>query len=465
MSARPHFSAANHQTVMTIDWNEYLSEEGKLRQPSVMKSEPRTKDTISFASGLPNNECFPLKGLQIRYETPESGFAKTALESTDAMEDQAKAKSEVYEACQYMSGRGTSYFDEWTRQHVARSHHPKYSEWDCLIQCGGTYSLPAILTMLCDPGVDSVMCEELSYPCFMETCVPMRLKVVPVKLDSEGVVPEDVDRILSNWDVAKQGKKPKLFYAMPVGQNPSGITMSLARRQGLFDVCQKHDLIILEDDPYFHLQLSKQKEKLLSLLDFDTDGRVLRIESFSKMLMPGMRVSIVTGNKTFINVLTMSNELSIHSAAAPSQLIIYMLMQKWGQDGLDKWLVHLQGLYRTRRDIMLEAFDKELPADLCSWNRPEYGMFIWLKITLSKFPKLDKSLTDAEWALKVEDVVFEKALDDEIQLAKGHWFMVDQNLVMAGFRTTYAFASFDDIKRGAERLGRSIRDAYKELYG
>ncbi|VEU21353.1 DEKNAAC102410 [Brettanomyces naardenensis] len=451
---------------MTVDWDKYLSDEAKLRLPSVMKMAARTRGTISFASGLPHSDCFPMKGLSIKYETPESNFKKCAIGSNEDLANKLEADDEIYEACQYMSGRGTTFFDKWCHSYIEKLHKPAYEEWDTLIQAGGTFSLSAILRLLCNPGEDTILAEELTYPCFLETCKPLRVKVFPVKMDEDGVIPEDMDRVLTNWNTDKKTrdfKKPKFFYSMPVGQNPSGVTMNASRKQGLLDVCRKHDIIIVEDDPYYHLQLNMETEEIQSLLKFDRDGRVIRIDSFSKMLMPGMRISIVTANKTFTQKLTMSNELSIHSAAAPSQFIVYMLMQEWKAAGFRQWLDHIQDLYRKRRDVLLDAFEKHLPADLCTWNRPSYGMFIWIKINMDRFPKLDADKSDVEWAAKVEDVIFEQALDEEIQLSKGHWFMID-NLNMAGFRATYACASFDDLYHGTERFGKAIRQVHAKLY-
>ena len=200
-----------------------------------------------------------------------------------------------------------------------------------------------------------------------------------------------------------------------------------------------------------------------SLLKFDTDGRVLRIDSFSKMMMPGMRISVVTANNFFVKKLTMMNELSIHSAAAPSQLIVYMLMQEWRQQGFRQWIEYIQANYRRRRDIILDVFDKYLPKSLCSWNKPSSGMFLWIKLRLDKFPKLDRSEDDSEWALELEDLVYDQALKEKIYLTKGHWFMID-DMVMAGFRATYASGEYEDLYEGSRRLGIAIRHVHENLY-
>ncbi|QOU21315.1 hypothetical protein BRETT_001037 [Brettanomyces bruxellensis] len=450
---------------MTQDWNRFLSVEAKNRHPSVMKT-VGGPDIISFGCGMPHSDCFPLKGLSIKYTTPDSNFKKTAIGSNEDDANSKEGASEIYQMCQYMSASGTTYFKKWTHGHIEEFHKPAFRDWDCLIQSGATLSFDQILRMICDPEIDTILAEELTYPCFLESCKPLRLKVFGVKMDADGVDVNDLDMILTNWyedERTKKYRKPKFYYCMPFGQNPSGITMTIQRKKDLLQICQKHDILVVEDDPYFHLQLDPSAKNVPSLLKFDNDGRVLRIDSFSKMMMPGMRISVVTANKFFVKKLTMMNELSIHSAAAPSQLIVYMLMQEWRQRGFHQWIEYIQANYRRRRDIILDAFDKYLPKSLCSWNKPSSGMFLWIKLQLDKFPKLDRSEDDSEWALELEDLVYDQALKEKIYLTKGHWFMID-DMVMAGFRATYASGEYEDLYEGSRRLGIAIRHVHENLY-
>ena len=89
---------------------------------------------------------------------------------------------------------------------------------------------------------------------------------------------------MSAWSSVHQGPRPKVLYTIPTGQNPSGATLSADRRVELLSLASKYDLLILEDDPYIHLQFCKDKEKQKSLFHLDREGRVLRFDSFSKVL-------------------------------------------------------------------------------------------------------------------------------------------------------------------------------------
>ncbi|KAG7813595.1 hypothetical protein KL921_001141 [Ogataea angusta] len=437
---------------MTVDWSKYLSHEATLREPSVMKMMGRFGRIISLGAGLPHPDCFPLKSVSFDFLSPKTGFSTT--EKVEVPDNEL-----LYEALQYTSGRGTSYFDEFSKKHIETYHKPLYNDWDIVVTAGATQSLDAVLRLLCDPNEDTILSEEFTYPAFLETCSPMRLKVFPVKVDEHGVCPKDLDKLLVDW--SGPHKKPKLIYTMPVGQNPLGITMSLERRGEFYEVCKKHDLIIVEDDPYYHLQLDYE-EKLPSLLKFDTDGRVIRFDSFSKIMTPGARCSIVTANKVFVDKLVVHNEVSIHSSAAPSQLILHELLKTWEAQGFAKWVEHLGQHYKKRRALLNSAFERFLPKELCSWNLPDSGMFLWIEINQEAFAK-PENIPANQWATELENMIFDANIDKGVLLAKGHWFMVDQTLQKAGFRATYAFAEEEELVEASQRFGEALKSIHAKL--
>lgn len=452
---------------MTVDFSSLLSDEAKLRNETVM-SIPKEEGVISLALGLPNPECFPLKGIELDIESPESGFSKTEKVSR-CIESHPR---ELVSACQYMSSDGLAFFNDWIKNYIEQYFKPNYPDYNSLIQAGSTQSLDAIFRMLINPGQDTVLCDSLTYTCFLETCAPFRINLVSVEMDEFGFVPDALVALLSNWasdEKTKALRFPKLYYTMPTGHNPTGITLSRERRERLLEICNRFNILIIEDDPYYHLQLDDNTnsiDHIPSLLKFDTQGRVIRIDSFSKMLMPGFRVSIVTCNTLFYKKLSMHNELSIHSAAATSQLILSMIFKNWGPDGFEKWLAHLKALYSKRRDLLLKYFDEYLPGDLVTYNRPNYGMFIWINLNLQKFAKPARSdLTDSEWLTHVEDQIFKVASEKyKVILTKGHWFMQDKSTLRAGFRATFSFVDEEQMKKGSQLFGNAIAEVYNDLY-
>lgn len=242
---------------------------------------------------------------------------------------------------------------------------------------------------------------------------------------------------------------PRL-YLVSVGSNPTGVTISPARRREIYDVCVKFgkflvmqahsgvvyltsaDLILVEDDPYYFLQYpryqtpssnsnvreARTSEEFLSsltpsFLSMDTQGRVIRLESFSKTLFPGLRLGYFIANSLFTERLLRATEVETQDPAGLSQAFVLSLFHRWGIDGYLTWLQSLQLQYFTRRNWLLDAFSehftlvpaKESPlptaeglvacisrkdaqlVPVFSFVDPTAGMFVWTKWYFSTVPR------------------------------------------------------------------------------
>ena len=197
-------------------------------------------------------------------------------------------------------------------EHTEIVCRPPYADWGCALSVGSTSALEQAFRMFCDRG-DFVLSEEYTFASAVETAAPLGIKFLGVEVDDQGLLPESLDEILSNWDSkARGGKKPSVLYTVPSGQNPTGATQGIERRKEIYKVSQKHDLYILEDEPYYFLQMQpytgtgapdvpppKNNEEFLDALiapyvSLDVDGRVMRLDSFSKVVAPGTRVGWIT---------------------------------------------------------------------------------------------------------------------------------------------------------------------------
>jgi aromatic amino acid aminotransferase I len=243
-----------------------------------------------------------------------------------------------------------------------------------------------------------LLVEQHTYTTVFETGIPLGFKFAHVRMDKDGLLPDDLDLVLSTWDEsARGGKKPRLLYTIPTGQNPTGITQPLPRRQAVYCVAQKHNLFIIEDDPYYFIQLpvykpggaavaatapitsvEKYVETLIpSYLHLDTDGRVLRMDSFSKIIAPGARMGWVTASEQVIERMIRAHEVSVQNPSGFSQIAIFKLLHdSWGHLGFVKWLAHLQSEYTKRRNSLLEACDAFLSREIVSWVPPTGGFFV-----------------------------------------------------------------------------------------
>lgn len=247
---------------------------------------------------------------------------------------------------------------------------------------------------------DVVLTEDYTFATAVETAAPMGVRMVGVGLDNEGLLPESLDDILSNWDEAARGaRKPFLLYTVPTGQNPTGATQSEQRRREVYKVAQKHDLYILEDEPYYFLQMQPYtgpdspgvpppkthaeflKSLVPSFLSMDTDGRVMRMDSFSKVVAPGARVGWITASQQIVDRFMKHIDVSTQAPSGISQLVLFKLLDEhWGHAGFLDWLVHIRMEYTQRRDVMLGACEKYLPKEVMSWKPPMAGMFVSILI-------------------------------------------------------------------------------------
>lgn len=252
-----------------------------------------------------------------------------------------------------------------------------------------------LLRMFCEKG-DYILAEEYTFSSALETALPQGLHVAPVKMDEQGLLPSSFDEILSNWDVSARGaRKPHVLYTIPSGQNPTGATQSVERRAEVYKIAQKHDVIIAEDDPYYFLQMQPYKGpdaqpdappadyneflKALvpSFLSMDVDGRVVRLESLSKVLSPGARVGWIVGPEQIVERFNRNAETSTQNPSGLSQLVFFKLLDEaWGHENYFKWLIHLRMEYTERRNVILEACEKYIPKSVANWHAPAAGMFV-----------------------------------------------------------------------------------------
>lgn len=233
--------------------------------------------------------------------------------------------------------------------------------------------------------------------------------------------------------------------------------MQAQRRSDIYDVCVKYDVIICEDDPYCFLQYaaylygdaSPSAKSTLdsylpslapSFLKYDTQGRVIRLETFSKTLAPGARLGYFVVNPLFGERLLRATEVETQAPSGWSQAIVYALLRKWGISGYIEWLSNLRDVYQTRRNWMCDAFAQNFeirPAKsskipgaeglvafsksdqpVFSFVPPTGGMFIWARFYLAECPRFtalqeDKTVVDPE-----------QTFSDEI------WANLAQNLIL-----------------------------------
>lgn len=437
---------------------------------------------ISLGGGLPSSEYFPFDELTFKAPHPGHYTEKEVQEQGAVLKagkhDLAEDKSifDISTAFNYGQGSGSAQLLRFLIEHTEIVHNPPYRDWQCTMTIGSTSSLDMALRMLTQRG-DFVLAEEYTFSAAVETAIPMGVQMVGVAMDKEGLLPDSLDQILSNWDeAARGGRKPFLLYTVPTGQNPTGATQSEQRRRAVYEVAQKHDLIILEDEPYYFLQMEPYagpdappaeapashedflKALVPSFLSMDTDGRVMRMDSFSKVVAPGSRIGWLTASQQLVDRYSKHADVSTQGPSGMSQLILFKLLDEhWSHTGYLDWLIHIRMEYTRRRNVMLDACARHLPRDVVSWKPPMAGMFHWLQIDYRKHPAYP-----AKSIAEIEDLIFNAVIAKGALAMKGTWFYAaddDEHDTMF-FRTTYAAAPFDKINEAIRRFGEAIRDEF-----
>ncbi|KAJ2810213.1 hypothetical protein H4S07_002795 [Coemansia furcata] len=351
---------------------------------------------INMAGGVPHPSTFPIMQLRATIKSPSSSSAPSNRESTLELEKSCRSKSaeSLDELLQYGDGCGIDSYCAFLRRYTQRVHCPRYADWGVIASCGNTDAIGKAVSLFCEPG-DSILVDRWTFPGALSSLASAKVQPIPVPMDSEGMIPEALDNICHMWSGSAP---PRAIYLVPTGQNPTGTTMSLARRKAIYTVAQKHNLAIIEDDPYYFLQLpsvsssshlhrevelSDQGQDLIpSLLSLDTDGRVIRLDSFSKILAPNLRCGWITAPTYILDKIQILNESTILQPSGLSQgLISKLLNDTWGFDGWEAHLRELRALYTLRRNLFIQAVDRHL-AGLVEYTVPTAGMFLWMKINL-----------------------------------------------------------------------------------
>ncbi|KAH9994164.1 PLP-dependent transferase [Xylariaceae sp. FL0662B] len=474
-------------------WNHLLSQESLARGPCVLKLAAKhlaKPGLISLGGGLPSATNFPIDRLSMRIPTPPHfGVSETAefgQDVTAGKYDATRTADGVYDlaiALNYGQSVGAAQLLRWVTEHTELVSRPPYADWRCALTIASTGALEQALRMFCDRARgDALLTEEYSFSTALETAAPLGIPVFGVPMDAQGLRPDELDRILSTWDESARAgaRKPSVLYTVPSGQNPTGATQGAQRRRDIYEVCRKHDVFILEDEPYYFLQMPAYAggadadptsppppasvEEFLggllpSLLSMDVDGRVLRMDSFSKVVVPGSRLGWITASEQVVERYIRHAEVCSQGPSGLSQLLMYKLVDEaWGHDGYLRWLMHLRQEYTRRRDAILAACEKYLPRDIVSWVPPAAGMFLWLQVDHTQHPDAGtKSI------LEIEAEIFDLCIEKGVLACRGSWFRAEQERPPSGlfFRTTFAAASEVDMATAIERFGAAVRQSFR----
>lgn len=269
---------------------------------------------------------------------------------------------------QYGGGQGEEELREMITE-VMRPEGIKAHPDDITVTTGSQAALDLITQIFVNPG-DVIVAEAPSYVGALGVFRAYQANVVHVPLDKDGLIPEALESTLAKLE--REGKPVKFLYTVPNFHNPAGVTMSIERRPQIVEICRRHHVLVLEDNPYGMLGFHDQVYPALQTFD---PSVVVYLGSFSKTFAPGYRVGWALAPHAVTQRLVLANENAVLSPTKVGQISIaeYLRTYDWMSQ-----IKEYRTMYHERRDAMLEALDTYLPQ--CSWNVPEGGFYTWVKL-------------------------------------------------------------------------------------
>ncbi|MFC4932693.1 aminotransferase-like domain-containing protein [Massilia sp. GCM10023247] len=304
-------------------------------------------EIISFAGGLPSPATFPVERMKAAYDKVLSETGKVAL--------------------QYGPTDGYAPLREWIANSLS-TEGAKILPEQILMVSGSQQALDLIGKVLIDEG-SRVLVETPSYLGALQAFSVYRPEFASVATDDDGLVPSSIAA------VASVANRARLLYSLPNFQNPTGRSLSLARRRELVDTCASLGLPLIEDDPYGSLSYSG--EPMPKMVAMNPEG-VIYMGSFSKVLTPGIRLGYVCAPLPLVRRLELAKQAADLHTAQLTQMVVHEVVK----DGfLDEHIPTIRTLYGNQCRAMLDAMAEHFPAQV-SWTKPDGGMFIW--VTLPK---------------------------------------------------------------------------------
>lgn len=356
---------------------------------------------ISFAGGLPSPKTFPV-----------SEF-RAACEKVLTQDGQA--------ALQYAASEGYGPL----REMVADMLPWKVDPNQVLITTGSQQGLDLVAKILIDAG-SKILVETPTYLGALQAFTPMEPEVVSVASDAEGV---NVD------DLSDKANGARFLYVLPNFQNPTGRTMTEARRHALSHRASELGLPLIEDNPYGDLWFDAPPPAPLTARN--PEGCVY-MGSFSKILAPGLRLGFVVAPKALYPKLLQAKQAAdLHSPSFNQRMVAEVM-----KDGfLDRHVPTIRALYKSQRDAMLQALKREMAGLDVQWNTPDGGMFLWARLPQG---------------MNAVDLL-PKAVEKNVAFVPGAAFYAG-NGDPRTLRLSFVTASVDQINTGVAALAAAIRE-------
>lgn len=334
---------------------------------------------------------------------------------------------------QYGPEQGTRGLIEFLCEKIAREQDCQVTPANLMIVAGSTHAVDMLTRIYAKAG-GVVLVEAPTYADALHIFRDHHVELCPLAVDNDGLLPEAVEEHLIQ--LRGRGTFPSLLYTIPTFQNPTGRTLSTARRLAIIDLARRYHFLIVEDDVY--RDLSFDLDPPPSFYALAGGSQVMSIGSFSKTLAPGLRVGWLLGSGENIQRCVNAGTTQMGGGANPFSAHLVAAYCRSG--AWERHIQRIRTLYKTRRDRMLAALDRFMPSEV-QWTHPAGGFFIWLQ--------LPAQLT----AQPIKQLAFQQG----VAVASGEGFFVSPADGAHHLRLTYSCATLEEIDTGIDVLAQVIR--------
>lgn len=361
---------------------------------------------ISLGGGYPAPECFPLDILDELTEIVIKKYAARSL--------------------QYGPTEGFMPLREALVPHMQKKGFDVSVE-DILITSGSQGLLDAIGKIFISKG-DCVAVEAPTYLGALQAFNAYEPTYIRMETDNDGVKPESVEEVLQKHAI-------KFIYLIPTFQNPTGRTIPLDRRKAIAEIIQRHDALIIEDDPYSDLRYRGSPVPPMKILAPD---HVVYTSTLSKVFAPGFRVGFCIAPESIRRWLVLSKQgVDLHTSSYTQALAEVYISGGY----LEKQLPKIVGIYKPKQGAMLQALENYFP-DNFVWSRPEGGMFIWVE-----GPKGHDMET-----------IYLKSIERSVAFVPGKAFFTQEGEGLETMRLNYTNTDKASIDKAVKILSEVIRE-------
>lgn len=363
---------------------------------------------ISFGGGYPDASLFPLAELEAVFRAAIAEDGKTTL--------------------QYAQSNGTPKLRSQIADLMRRDGVVCTAE-DVLILQGSQQGLDLAAKMFIDPG-DVIITEDPTFLGALIAFNPCEPAYAPVPVDGDGMRMEALEAALA------ANPRARMIYTVPDFQNPTGVTLSLERRHRLIELANRFEVMVIEDTPYRHIRFAG--ESLPTLKSLDTEGRVIHLGSFSKILVPALRIGWAVAAPEVIAKMGLLKVAADTQTATLNMAATSLFLDRYD---LDAHIATLRANYRRKKQLMLDTIRREFPQNVIVTD-PEGGLFTW-----ASFPKgFDAAAFMRDHALPEARVAY---------VPGGSFFPVHEQPNHA--RLNFSSQSDDRIVAGITALGRALK--------